>query len=121
MKPVPKLAQDTLPCPLSCSILPLFASKSRMYRTLSELRQSVDRLIQSHGEDAPIAAFLFTEDDITGSSYFYDGEHEVPEPKEEFVEIVLADLGERDWIYEQINETIDDCVMNEVKRRRATV
>ena len=91
-----------------------------MYRTLFELRRSVDRLIETHGVDAPCAAFLFVEEDITGSSYFYDGEHEVPEPKEEFVDNALLNLGERDWIYEQINETIDDVVREELQRLRTT-
>ncbi len=91
-----------------------------MYRTLSELQESVNRLIQSHGPNAPCAAFLFVEEDITGSSYFYDGDHEVPEPKEEFVDNALLNLGDREWIYEQINETIDDVVMEEIERLRTT-
>lgn len=86
-----------------------------MFRTLSELKESVNRLIETHGPEAPIAAFLFVEEDITGSSYFYDGEHEVPEPKEEFVEAALCDLGDRDWVYEKVNELIDDIVADQVK------
>lgn len=35
-----------------------------MYRSLSDLRDSVARLIEQQGEDAPCAAFIFTKEDV---------------------------------------------------------
>ena len=35
-----------------------------MYRTLSELRDSINELIEQQGENAPCAAFVFTGNDV---------------------------------------------------------
>ena len=56
-----------------------------MYRTLSELRDIINSIIDKQGEDAPCAAFVFTQD-------------------------VLADVGGSDYIYEQVGEMIDDAI-----------
>ena len=34
-----------------------------MARTLQQLKESVERLIEQQGNDAPVAAFVFTNDD----------------------------------------------------------
>ena len=78
-----------------------------MYRTLSELRNSIDNLIRQQGEDAPCAAFVFTchdvfefneetnQDDYFGMTFTTD---------------VLADVGGSSYIYEQVGEMIDDAI-----------
>ena len=78
-----------------------------MYRTLSELRDTVNRLIESQGEDAVCAAFVFTQDDV----FEIVGENcdEVRFSKE-LTEDVLCDVGGSDYIYEQIGEVIDDSI-----------
>jgi len=35
-----------------------------MYRTLQQLKESVERLILEQGKDAPVAAFIFTKEDV---------------------------------------------------------
>ena len=35
-----------------------------MYRTLSELRDTINQLIESQGENAGCAAFVFTQNDV---------------------------------------------------------
>lgn len=85
-----------------------------MYRSLSDLRQSVDRLIQEQGENAPCAAFIFTKEDVFNSSPFY---YEEEKPDEDFCDDVLNDVGQSDYIYERIDEMIDDVVKDQVKRR----
>ncbi len=35
-----------------------------MFRTLSELRDSINSMIESQGENAPCAAFVFTKEDV---------------------------------------------------------
>jgi len=93
-----------------------------MYRTLSELRNSIDNLIQQQGEDAPVAAFVFTKNDVI---YYADGEDGFPDLNEEkFLndddsDEVLVELGGCDYIYEQVNEIIEDEV-HRVRNKVAT-
>jgi hypothetical protein len=37
-----------------------------MSRTLSDLRDEISALIKMQGDDAPVAAFVFTKDDVFG-------------------------------------------------------
>jgi hypothetical protein len=82
-----------------------------MYRTLSELRDSLDRMIERQGKDAPCAAFVFTKDDVL---YYEAGEDGFPDFNEEKflndddTDEVLVELGSCDYIYEQVNEIIAD-------------
>jgi len=89
-----------------------------MYRTLSQLRDSINNLIETQGEDAPVAAFVFTKNDVI---YYDNGEDGFPDLNvEKFLndddtDEVLIELGGCDYIYEQVNEIIDD----EVRRIRS--
>ena len=78
-----------------------------MYRTLSELRDSINQMIESQGENAACAAFVFTKNDV----FEFVGEHndEVYFSKE-LTEDVLADVGGSSYIYEQVGEMIDDAI-----------
>ena len=78
-----------------------------MYRTLSELRDSINQMIERQGENAVCAAFVFTQDDV----FEIVGENcdEVRFSKE-LTEDVLCDVGGSDYIYEQIGEVIDDSI-----------
>ena len=80
-----------------------------MYLTLSELRDSINKMIVSQGKDAPCAAFVFTMNDVF---YYYDDNVENEEqylPMDD-TEKVLNEIGSSDYIYEQVNEIIDDVV-----------
>lgn len=84
-----------------------------MYRTLSNLRDSVNRLIEQQGENAPVAAFMFTKEDV----FFYPEDEDGIEDldTEEHLNSddtheVLLELGSCDYIYEQVSEIIDDVV-----------
>ena len=88
-----------------------------MYRTLSELRNSINNLIEQQGEDAPVAAFVFTKEDV----FFYPKDENGIEDLDtqerlnaEDTDDVLTELGGCDYIYEQVFEVIDD----EVRRVR---
>ena len=88
-----------------------------MYRTLSELRNSIDQLIAEQGADASCAAFVFTKNDVFYYEIGEDGFEKLNEEKSlnnEDTEIVLAKVGESSYIYEQVNEMIED----EVRRIR---
>jgi len=76
-----------------------------MHRSLAELRDRVEVLINKHGEDASVAAFIFTYEDVfTIDKETFD---ESPLPKDR-AEDVLHAVGDCDYIYEQIGEIIDD-------------
>ena len=87
-----------------------------MYRTLSELRDSVNRLIDEQGVHAPCAAFVFTKNDVFVVNY-EDGDLVEEYLNAENTDDVLTEVGGCDYIYEQIGEVIDD----EVRRVRNKV
>jgi transcriptional/translational regulatory protein YebC/TACO1 len=78
-----------------------------MYRTLSELRDTINQLIESEGENATCAAFLFTQHDVFEFNEETNQEDYFPSL---FTQDVLADVGGSDYIYEQIGEMIDDYI-----------
>jgi len=78
-----------------------------MYRTLSELRDSIDQMIESQGENATCAAFVFTQEDV----FEFEGEtNEEVRFSKQLTEDVLADVGGCDYIYEQVGEVIEDAI-----------
>ena len=79
-----------------------------MFRTLSELKDSIENLIEKQGEDAPCAAFIFTQEDVFE---FVDGvENEEKHFPLVFSQDVLADVGGSSYIYEQVGEMIDGSI-----------
>ena len=77
-----------------------------MYRTLSELRDSINSMIESQGENAPCAAFVFTQHDV----FENDEDDQEVYFSSLFTQDVLADVGGSDYIYEQVGEMIDDAI-----------
>ena len=78
-----------------------------MYRTLSELRDSINEMIEDQGPDAPCAAFVFSQNDVFQFNEETDQEDYFPMS---FTESVLTMVGGSDYIYEQIGELIDDSI-----------
>ena len=78
-----------------------------MYRTLSNLRDSVNRLIEQQGEDAPVAAFVFTQHDVFE---FNEETNQDDYFSTLFTQDVLCDVGGCSYIYEQVGEVIDDAI-----------
>lgn len=78
-----------------------------MYRTLSELLNSVNQMIEEHGEDAPCAAFVFTKNDVFEYDVENDDDRYFPDV---FTQDVLCDVGGSSYIYEQVGEMIDDYI-----------
>jgi len=85
-----------------------------MARTLQQLKESIERLIEEQGADAPVAAFVFTKNDAVE---YDDYGNETPLPGENDVDEVLNNIEENDWIYEQIFDCIEDEV-KELKRNK---
>jgi hypothetical protein len=90
-----------------------------MYRTLGELQKSVNQLVENQGKDAPVAAFVFTKEDVfyypIGEDGFEDldtQEHLNAEDTDE----VLNEVGGCDYIYEQVFEIIEDEVRRVLRK-----
>lgn len=75
-----------------------------MYRNLADLKQRVDDLIATYGEDAYVAAFVFSPADVFEMD---ENNDEIYLPDKDACE-VLYEVGNTDYIYEQIGEIIDD-------------
>ena len=73
--------------------------------TLSQLKQRIDQLIENQGEDSPVAAFIYTKQDVV--EYDDDG-NEVEIEDNKIVEDVLYEVEDTDYIYTTIYETIED-------------
>ena len=84
-----------------------------MTRTLQQLKESVDRLIQQQGADAPVAAFIFTGEDVFVMD---DNGDQVTQPRE-IAEKVLNNLDEYDYLYTEIF----DCIDNELRELKVIV
>ena len=78
-----------------------------MFRTLSELRDSINSMIESQGENAPCAAFVFTKEDVFE---YNEDVYQEEYFSSLFTQDVLADVGGSDYIYEQVSEMIDDAI-----------
>jgi hypothetical protein len=77
-----------------------------MNRTLQQLKESVDRLIEQQGAEASCAAFIFTKEDVfemndDGDEVYFN---------EEITNKVLRNLDETDYILEKAFDCIEDYI-----------
>lgn len=75
-----------------------------MTRTLAELRQAIEQMIEQQGENAPVAAWIYTKDDVMD---YPDPDGEV-DVTEEVANKVIESLDQYDYIYTEIFECIDE-------------
>lgn len=75
-----------------------------MFRTLKDLKDRVNELIESYGEDHGVAAWIFTDSDV----FEWDTEGEEHYLPTDDAQMVLEQISNCDYIYEQISEFIDD-------------
>ena len=80
--------------------------------SLKNLKELVNVLIEQQGEDAPVAWWVFSANDVLTMN---DDGDEVYYSKE-INEKVLTEVHEGDYIYEQIGECIED----EINRIKVT-
>ena len=74
-----------------------------MARTLLQLKETVDRLIEQQGNDAPVAAFIFTNEDV----YVMDEDGNPDPVQREIAETVLHNVEDYDHIYTEIFDAIE--------------
>jgi hypothetical protein len=78
-----------------------------MNRTLQQLKESVERLIEQQGADASCAAFIFTKEDV----FDVQGEYF----NEEITNKVLNDLDETDYVLRKAFDCIEDYIEEHTK------
>ncbi len=71
--------------------------------TLKQLKERVENLINNQGEEAPVAAFIFTNQDV----FVMDEDGEPQYQPIDDVDEVLDAIESNDWIYEQVFECIE--------------
>ena len=76
-----------------------------MYRTLSELKDQVNQLIEQQGENATCVSFIYTKEDIYQEDWDTGEEVIISDDDKNQV---LEEVGNTDYIYQQISELIDD-------------
>ena len=74
-----------------------------MNYTLKQLQQRVNQLIESQGEDASCAAWIYTKEDC-----YVDENMEETVEDPEVVERIFNDVGNIDYIYQVIQECVDE-------------
>jgi len=77
-----------------------------MNRTLQQLKETVNRLIEQQGPDASCAAFIFTKDDV----YVENDDCEQVYFDEEITDQVLDDLDGTEYLIEKAFDCITDYI-----------
>ena len=85
-----------------------------MNYNLKQLRDRVDQLIANQGEDAHCAAWIYTKHDCHLKDE--DGEFDYNNNVEdaEVVERIFDDVGNIDYIYQVIQESVDEATEEQV-------
>ena len=73
--------------------------------TLSQLKQRIDQLIENQGEESPVAAFIYTKEDVV---QYDDDFNEVEIEDDRIIEDVLYEVEYTESIYTYIQDSIDD-------------
>ena len=81
-----------------------------MNYTLKELKDRVNKLIEQQGEDADCGAWIYTKEDchLKDENGEFDYDNVVEDP--ELIERIFDDVGNSDYIYQIIQECVDEAV-----------
>ena len=77
---------------------------------LKDLQERVNKLIEQQGEDAECAAWIYTKNDchLKDADGNTDYDNNVEDPA--LVRRIFDDVGDNDYIYQVIQECVDDIV-----------
>jgi len=82
-----------------------------MNRTLQQLKESVERLIEQQGAEASCAAFIFTKEDV----FEMDDDGNEVHCDVKITNKVLNDLDETDYVLEKAFDCIEDYIKEHTK------
>ena len=79
-----------------------------MNYTLKQLQDRVNQMIEQQGEDAHCAAWIYTKEDchLKDEDGEFDYDNVVEDP--EVIERIFDDVGNIDYIYQVIQECVDE-------------
>ncbi len=89
-----------------------------MNYTLRELQDRVNKLIEQQGEDAQCAAWIYTKNDchLKDEDGEIDYNNNVEDP--EVLARIFDDVGNIDYIYQVIQECVDESVEEQVMQQQ---
>ena len=89
-----------------------------MNYTLKQLQQRVNQLIENQGEDAHCAAWIYTKEDchLKDNDGEFDYDNIVEDP--EVIERIFDDVGNIDYIYQVIQECVDEVTEEQVMQQQ---
>ena len=86
-----------------------------MNYTLSQLQERISKMIQLQGENAPCAAWIYTAEDCM----IRDENDEPTYPCEDNLELaerIFFDVGNIDYIYQVIQESVDEATEEQLMK-----
>ncbi len=83
-----------------------------MNRTLQQLKESVEKLIEQQGAEASCAAYIFTKEDVYAAFIFTKNDDYF---SEEITNKILKDLDETDSILEKAFECLEEYIKENKK------
>jgi len=89
-----------------------------MNYTLKQLQDRVNQLIEEQGEDAHCAAWIYTKEDchLKDENGDFDYENNVDDP--EVIERIFDDVGNIDYIYQVIQESVDEVTEEQLMQQQ---
>ena len=89
-----------------------------MNYTLKQLQERVNALIEQQGEDAHCAAWIYTKEDchLKDEDGEFDYDNVVEDP--EVIERIFDDVGNIDYIYQVIQESVDEVVEEQMMQQQ---
>ena len=89
-----------------------------MNYTLKQLQERVNKLIEVQGENAHCAAWIYTKEDchLKDENGEFDYDNVVEDP--EVVERIFDDVGNIDYIYQVIQESVDEVTEEQMMQQQ---
>ena len=89
-----------------------------MNYTLKQLQERVNKLIEQQGEDAHCAAWIYTKEDchLKDEDGEFDYDNVVEDP--EVIERIFDDVGNIDYIYQVIQESVDEVTEEQMMQQQ---
>ena len=89
-----------------------------MNYTLKQLQERVNKLIEQQGEDAHCGAWIYTKEDchLKDENGEFDYDNVVED--NDVVERIFDDVGNVDYIYQVIQECVDEVVEEQVMQQQ---
>ena len=89
-----------------------------MNYTLKELQQRVNQMIEQQGENAHCAAWIYTKNDCHLKDEDGEIDYENNVEDADVIERIFDDVGNIDYIYQVIQECVDEVVEEQVMQQQ---